>query len=156
MSCRQLRIDLSLFRQGIVIGSEFGAHALGSMVRVAEFLETSIYKRGSLRALGNGRFGFTLVNPPMRLGAFSWARLSWNGTALDPTLSTVGQPGQPHRSFEVLNRSDPLVLGIGEPMNFEGPLADGRPGEKGTVTLELQNVAIPPKVWIRFTDELRP
>lgn len=156
MGGRHLLVDLSLVRQGLVIESEFGTHALAGMVRVAEFLESSIYRRGSLRRSGPDSFRFTLVNPPMRLGAFLWAQLSWNGKVLEPHLSRVGSPDGGFRAFQELSRKEPLVLGIGETVEFEGPLPRVLDSGRPTVTLALKSVAIPPTVWIRITDELRP
>lgn len=122
---------------------------------MAEFLERSIYQEGSLRATREG-FSFRLLNPPMRMGAFHWATLSVDQRPLPPEDCSVSEPQGPSlRPFPSLSRQEPLHLRPGEGASFAARLPGLVPGHRHTVQLNLRNVAIPPMVWVRFTDELR-
>jgi hypothetical protein len=63
-------LDLSLLRQGIRIGWEFGIQSIAELARVGELVERSVYEPSSL-ATAPGGIRFTLLNPPLRMGAFS-------------------------------------------------------------------------------------
>lgn len=147
--------DLSLFRQGLSLLREIGPHGLGEMVRVAEFLERAIYEEGSFRTTSDG-FQFRLLNPPMRMGAFSSAQLSLDGRPLPVETSYVQEEGAPaRRALSELSRASPLHFRPGRPTLFQSRCPDLVAGSRHTLQLSLQSVAIPPRVWMRFTDELR-
>jgi hypothetical protein len=157
VAVRQFRGDLSLVRQGLVLGAEFGARALEEMARMGQFLEQAIYERGSLRLLPN-RAGVTfhLRNPPMRVGAFSGATLSWNGNPVGSENVLVRNEGEElPRSFDSISEGNPLHLILGKGLRFEARVPAPEVGSRHTVRLELQNVAIPPRVWLQFHDEVR-
>lgn len=152
---RTISRDLSLFRQGLSLLHEVGPHGLGEMVRMAEFLERSIYQEGSFRTTPEG-FLFHLLNPPMRMGAFSWASLTLDGQPLASENCFVAEPStSAPRSLSTLSRQAPLDLRPGQTTPFSARHVGLVPGRHHTVQLNLRNVAIPPTVWIRFTDELR-
>src|ERR1700686_1814169 len=63
------RLDVSLLRDGLSIGWQFGARSLEQLVRVAQFLEHCVYEPGTMSRTPDG-VAFTLHNPPLRMGAF--------------------------------------------------------------------------------------
>ena len=152
---RHLVQDVSLFRQGLSLLSEVGTHGLGEMVRTAEFLQRSVYEDGSFRVDGDG-FAFRLLNPPMRVGAFHEVALAMDGRPIDPAESFVAEGTSPTlRPLATLSRERPLHLLPGQGARFRARCADLLPRQRHTVQLTLRNVAIPPRVWIRFTEELQ-
>lgn len=154
MRTARLRGDLSLLRQGVDVAIGFGVRSLGGLVSVAELLESSVYERGSLTATPSG-FSFTFLNPPLRMGAFSALRLSWNGARVPPEDAQVRTTGsaQP-RSFASVDRAHPFVLPVGARTHFEVHLPRAEPGTQ-RVRLELESVAIPPLVWFEFAEVAR-
>lgn len=154
MSERRLGPILSLLRQGLELDLEFGTRSLESLLRIAEIVEESVYVPGSLRATSDG-VAFVLGNPPLRLGAFLSVRLHVNGTELgaeDVRFRAVGDPTW--RSAAEVDRDRPLVLRPGEPVEFAGRIAPPPHGE-ARIRLDLQSVAIPPRVWFEFRERVR-
>jgi hypothetical protein len=145
---------LSLLRQGLSVGVEFGAHSLEALLWVAETVEQSVYERGSLTRTPEG-LRFWLNNPPLRVGAFSSLRVAIDGTHVPAERARVrGGPGLPWRTLTEISGERPLELRPGErtEVAVEGvPSAGVR---ELTVRLELQSTAIPPLVWFEFTDAL--
>ena len=149
-----LRGDVGLLRQGFTLVREFGLHSTERLAFVADFLERSVYAPKSLRILPDG-VGFTLLNPPLRVGAFSSLRLAWDGGFVPPDQAFVRPEGhaidrplgdiQPDRPIELRpgERSDFRLVGIG---------ADSKPHR---IRVELQSVAVPPLVWFEFVDTIR-
>src|ERR1700694_3911375 len=114
-----LRGDLSLLLQGDSLGWLFGLGSLEELVRIGELLERSVYVPGSLRASNQGA-SLRLANPPLRLGAFARVRLLWDGVALPPSDCRLATDRRTElRSFEGIDRSDPLELGSGEGSRYE-------------------------------------
>jgi hypothetical protein len=155
MASGHFRMDLGVVGQGLHLLVDFGFRPLEEMARVAELLEHSIYARGSLRRVG-GRASFTLLNPPLRMGAFDRVTVRCDGRLLPPETTTVdaGSRGAA-RALADVSRARPLDLPVGEPTRFEFD-ADALPPGPHRVRLELQSVAIPPLVWLEFTDHLMP
>ncbi|MCI4340260.1 MAG: hypothetical protein L3J73_03210 [Thermoplasmata archaeon] len=145
--------DLSLLEQGVEVAAGFGLRSIEGLVDVAELLEQSVYEPRSLRRTPTG-FGFTLLNPPLRMGAFSSLKLIWNGTAVDASEASIILPDAAPRSFGSIDRSNPVSVPVGRRSRFEvasETVVDGR----HHLRLELQSVAVPPLVWFEFSDELR-
>jgi hypothetical protein len=144
-----------LLRQGLAIEGQFGLHPIEAMVWVALTVEESVYRPESFVQTPSG-VAFTLANPPLRAGAFSALRVGVDGRAPVPEGVRVrSPPGGAWREASGLSRSEPLELRPGEPIDFEVETAlEGR-GRPRTVRLELQSVAIPPLVWLEFTDTPR-
>jgi hypothetical protein len=149
------RVDLQLFRQGLTIGRGFGLHSLQEMARVALYLESAIYDRGSLRAVPDG-VTFALNSPPLRMGAFQRVSLAWDRNPLAPADCTVRPVDRavPVR-FDAIDRARPLVLPAGRRVEFAARM-EPPPSGAHTVRLELESVAIPPTVWFEVTDRVRP
>jgi hypothetical protein len=143
---------LSVVRQGIELGIEYGPHAVEALLWIAETVEESVYRAGSLRGDANG-IRFTFENPPLRSGAFAAVRLRWNGLPVDPALLKIrsGADGS-WREASTLSREAPVALVAGEPIEVSAGVRGSRVGESGTVRLELDCPAIPPLVWIEFRD----
>jgi hypothetical protein len=145
---------LSLVRQGVTLGLDFGSHSLEAMLSVAETVENSVVEPDSL-ARSPGRLSFSLANPPLRTGAFSAIRVRVDGAAVPPDrvfLRTgAGAAWQPAAE---LSRAQPWRRGPGERTEFRVAVetATDRPL---TVRLEFDCIAIPPLVWIEFTDTPR-
>ncbi len=153
MRSGRLRGDLALLRQGARIAVGFGFRSLGGLVDVAELLEQSVYEPRSLARTPEG-FGFTLLNPPLRMGAFSSVRLRWNGTVVDPAHATLALPEGPPRSLASIGPMVPVTLPVGRRTLFAVEAREVARG-RHQVRLELQSVAVPPRVWFEFADELR-
>ncbi len=156
MSERRIGPVLSLLRQGLTVGVEYGAHSLEALLWVAETVENGVYRPGSLVRHDAG-LAFILDNPPLRTGAFSSARLSVEGAPLAPeeVRCRVG-PGGPWRRFDSISAATPLELRPGVPTEFETTATRGSAPGPITVRLELISLAIPPRVWFEFTDRARP
>lgn len=149
-----LRVDVGLLRQGFTLISEFGLRSTERLASVADFLERSVYAPKSLRVLRDG-VGFTLLNPPLRVGAFSSLRLAWDGTFLPPDRAFVRPEGHAiDRPLADIELARPIELRPGERSDFRltGIGIDSNPHR---VRLELQSVAVPPLVWFEFADTIR-
>ena len=153
MSERRLGPILSLLRQGLELDVEFGTRSLESLLRIAEIVEESVYVPGSLRPTANG-LAFVLGNPPLRLGAFRSVRLHVNGTELAADAVRFRATGEPAwRTAAEVDRERPLILRPGEPVEFEGRIAP-RPRGETRIRLDLESVAIPPRVWFEFREPM--
>lgn len=155
MSERRVGPILSLLRQGFSLEREFGSHSLESLLRIAETVEESVYEAGSLSRTATG-FRFALANPPLRVGAFGAIGLSLNGIAIDRSAVRFrGGPDDPWRQADGLDRAHPLLLAPGRRTEIEADVEPSRLLGTLSVRLELESVAIPPKVWFAFRDALR-
>ncbi len=152
MGSRHVGDVLSLVRQGLRLGVEFGTHSLEALLWVAETVEEGVYEPQSLRRTPDG-LGFALDNPPLRVGAFSAIGVWVGGTAvpLERVLLRPG-PGSPWRPASELSAAAPLDLTAGDRTEFRLVGEFGPDGEETTVRLELHQPAIPPRVWFEFTD----
>jgi hypothetical protein len=150
----RLGVDLGLLRAGLEIGRGFGLHSLEEMARIALYLESAVYDRGSLRHVPDG-IAFALHSPPLRMGAFQRASLMWDGELLplaDCTARPADRPA-PAR-FDAIDRAHPLVLPVGGRIEFAARMPPPDAGPH-TIRVELESVAIPPVVWFQVTDHLR-
>jgi hypothetical protein len=149
-----IRGDVGLFRQGLSLVAEFGLRSTERLAFVADFLERSVYAPRSLRPAPDG-VAFTLLNPPLRVGAFSSVRLAWDGTFLAPERVFVRAAGRAvERSLADIGAPRPIELRPGERVDFRLTGIAIAPGPH-RVRLELQNIAIPPLVWFEFVDSIR-
>ncbi len=149
-----LRADLSLLRQGASLTREFGFRSLEGLTRIAELIEHSVYEARSLTRTADG-VAFTLLNPPLRMGAFEEVRVQWDGQPLPLAAVAITLPGSAaRRSAADLSRDAPVTIPIGERTTIHLDLPPPPPGPHH-VRLELRSVAIPPRVWFEFTDTLR-
>ena len=153
MGTLHLRAALSLLRQGTAVGWDFGLRSVEELARVAELIQHSVYQAGSLERTDRG-VAFVLLNPPLRMGAFSSATIHWDGALVPPTRATVaaGARAQP-RPLESITREQPLIFPLGEPTRFDLVFDQVASGHHA-VRLELRSVAIPPLVWMEFTDSV--
>jgi|SRR5579859_2083428 len=153
MGLRHIQGDVSLLREAVSLVREFGLHSAERLGQVAEFLERSVYAPRSLRVVPGG-VGFTLLNPPLRVGAFSSLRVAWDGEALlpgrifvRPESHAVERPGS-----DILP-ARPLDLRPGERIEFRlAGISFDRAHHR--VRLELQSIAVPPLVWFEFSDTI--
>ena len=151
----RLRLDLGLLKQGVSIGVEFGIGSLEGLARTAEFLEHSVYERGSLTWQPD-RLTFTLLNPPLRMGAFDAMRIRINGAPVPSAGALVAPEGAPAPTrFSESDSARPVALPVGRRTRFTvvGPVPPDRPVH---VRLELHSVAIPPTVSLEFVDTPHP
>jgi hypothetical protein len=151
MSDRRVGAWMSLLRQSLSIGYDFGAHPLEALLWVAETVERSVYEPGSLVRTPQG-YAFTLANPPLRSGAFSGARLSIDRQAVEPQAFFVRERGRTWRSAGALSRSAPLRLAPGERTEFRVDIPPTAEPKPMAIRLEFDSVAIPPLVWFEFED----
>ncbi|HYK94210.1 MAG TPA: hypothetical protein VEY07_09275 [Thermoplasmata archaeon] len=155
MGSGHFRMDLSVVRQGLRLFWEFGLQPLEEMVRVAELLEHSVYERGSLVRRGS-RIEFVLLNPPLRMGAFSSIAARLDDVPVAPEAAFISPGGTgASRAFSTITRDDPLTIPVGvrTRISLEAPQVE--PGHR-RVRLELHSRAIPPRVWFEFSDHLGP
>ncbi len=146
---------IRLLRQGLAVEGQFGVHPIEAMAWVALTVEESVYQPASFVRTPTG-IAFTLANPPLRTGAFSAVRVGLGRRP--PSAQGVrvrSPPNAPWREATTLTSADPIHLRPGDPVEFEvdGPPEGG--GGPWTVRLEFQSVAIPPLVWLEFTDTPR-
>ena len=155
MGSWHFRGDVSLLRQGIALVAEFGLRSAERLGHVAEFLERSVYLPGSLSSTATGA-SFVLLNPPLRIGAFSALRLFWDGEPVSQGRVYLQRAGDPlEQAFSDFSRDQPVALVAGQRLRFRVDLGGAVRGSH-RVRLELFNVAIPPKVWFEFSDEVVP
>lgn len=156
MSDHRVGTALSLVRQGLSVGREFGVHSLEALLWVAETVEESVYVPRSLVRNDRG-LAFTLANPPLRAGAFSSLRLWVDRVEVSSGAVRVGK-GSPRvwRIASEINESAPLELRPGEPTEVSLDRVSTGAEREVTVRLELQNIAIAPLVWFEFTEAPRP
>lgn len=155
MGLRHLRGDVGLLREAVSLIREFGLHSAERLAHVAAFLERSVYQPGSLHSVPGG-VGFTLLNPPLRVGAFSSVRLFWDGQRVQAERLFVQGEGQAvERPATDITDSRPIELRPGQRIVFR---LDGVPTGPGRhrVRLELQSIAVPPLVWFEFSDPIAP
>jgi hypothetical protein len=123
------------------------------MVRVAELIESSVYDRGSLTTDGR-QVRFRLLNPPLRMGAFSRITLVWDGGAIPPSDATITSvSGQSPTRLDKISAERTVTIPIGRRTEIAFA-TDRRESGAHRVRLELESVAIPPMVWLEFTDRL--
>lgn len=155
MSLRAIPLDLSLIRQALTIEHEFGTASLLELARVAQFLEHAFYVPSSLVRTPTGG-AFRMANPPLRVGAFERVRLRVDGTLLPPERGRIGPDlALAPIPFHQIDRSHPMTWMPGESKRIEfdlSPFSEGR----HELRLELQNIAVPPLVWIEISDGLHP
>jgi len=143
---------LSVVRQGLELGLEYGPRSVESLLWVAETIEESVYRPGSLARSG-GTIRFELGNPPLRTGAFSAARLLWERQPVPPSrLRVRPDPLSPWRSADGISPDAPISLRAGVPIGVEADVPGDDVGSTVTVRLELESRAIPPLVWLEFRD----
>jgi hypothetical protein len=146
---------VSLVRQGLALEIGFGTHSVEALLWVAETVEEAVYAPGAL-VLADGVLSFRLTNPPLRVGAFSALRLAVDGRPAAPTqLRFRPGPGSPWRIAASLSRQAPLELVPGRATEFAVDGVGEIPSRRATLRLEFESVAIPPLVWVEFTDEVR-
>jgi len=153
MGLRHLHGDVGLLRETVTLLREFGLHSAERLAHVAEFLEKSVYAPRSLHAVPGG-VGFTLLNPPLRVGAFSSIRVAWDGQFLPPDRVFVRTEGHAvERPLTDIDLTRPIELRPGQRIEFRlnGVAEDSGPHR---VRLELQNIAVPPLVWFEFSDPI--
>jgi hypothetical protein len=146
-----IRLDLSILRQGVTVGWQFGFGALAQLVRVGEFLEHCVYERGSLRHTRDG-VAFTFRNPPLRMGAFSGIRVYWDGTLLPASSVRVLREGDDVGStLDQVDPAHPIAFAFGRRIHFQVSMPSP-PAGVHTARLEFQSVAIPPLVWFELKE----
>jgi hypothetical protein len=146
-----LRLDVSLLKDGLTIGWQFGTRSLEQLVRVAQFLEHCVYEPGTLSRTPDG-VAFTLHNPPLRMGAFSAVRLYWDGSPVPSSGARVLLEGETEgRSLQEIDAARPLTFVSGRRTEFRMVVPPPAPGDH-RVRLELQSLAVPPLVWFEFHD----
>ncbi|MEM0129505.1 MAG: hypothetical protein QXG65_05035 [Thermoplasmata archaeon] len=147
---------IALAREGVEVERAFGAGALVGLVRMAETIEHAIYRRGSLRA-GSDGLTFVLDNPPLRAGAFLAIRAAVDGVPIPAggIRLRVGRTG-PWRTATTVDRAHPMRILPGETVAVGLAVGPVPAGAHRTVRLELDPVAIPPRVWLEFSDAVGP
>ncbi|MGB6501566.1 MAG: hypothetical protein WBG19_09270 [Thermoplasmata archaeon] len=145
----------SVARQGIELGVDFGVHSVEALLWIAETIEESVYHAGSLSRAPEG-VRFLLRNPPLRAGAFSAFRLTWNGARVDPARVRLrAGPDAAWRTGASVTSATPVDLLPGRSIEVTAGIPPADIGTTATVRLELECPAIPPLVWVEFRDSVR-
>jgi hypothetical protein len=143
---------LSLLRQGLTLGVQFGPHSVEALLWAAETVEEGVYVAGSLRRTPGG-IAFALDNPPLRVGAFTSIRILVDGRPIAPDLVRLRcGAGAPWRGASSVGPGSELHLGPGDRTEFEVVGSFGKGAAPLTVRLELRTPAIPPLVWFEFSE----
>jgi hypothetical protein len=152
VSARTVGQILSVVRQGLTLGAEFGPETVEALLWVAETVEESVYEPASLAEVEEG-LSFALANPPLRTGAFSAVRVRLNGVASDPALVALRtRAGGPWRRADSISAETPIELRPGERIEVT-VRTEPDPGRSPVrVRLELECPAIPPLVWLEFEE----
>jgi hypothetical protein len=88
------------------------------------------------------------------MGAFSRLALRWDGEVVPPSRATVLPGGTTDsRHFEGISVDRPVSLPVGRRTHVTFRPAQVQEGTH-CVRLELYSVAIPPTVWLEFSDRL--
>ncbi|MCI4360561.1 MAG: hypothetical protein L3J91_02570 [Thermoplasmata archaeon] len=152
MRTARLRGDLSLIKQGVEVAVGFGVRTLEGLAELGELLEHSVYEPRSLARTPDG-CRFILLNPPLRMGAFSSVRIFLDGAPVDPSRVGIDGPDGIARSIDSVTAASPITLPIGLRSRF-AVRATTVPAGRHRLRIELQSVAIPPLVWFEFEDAL--
>jgi hypothetical protein len=152
VSIRGVGRILSLVRQGVTVGAQYGADALEALLGVAESVEESVLVPGSFVQDGSG-LRFVLANPPLRTGAFAAVRLAVDGTPVPPSRVRLRPgPGTAWRAAGEVTAAAPLNLGPGIGTEVEIDVPPMPRGHARRVRVELECRAIPPLVWMEFEE----
>lgn len=144
---------LSLLRQGLTIGVQFGTQSVEALLWVAQTIEEGIYADGSLRRTSGG-IAFALDNPILRVGAFSDLRILVEGMSVPPDRVRF-RPGEgtEWRLASTVTSEAPWELRPGDRTHFEVDGSFGQGTDPITVRLELVTPSIPPLVWFEFNEK---
>jgi hypothetical protein len=153
MRSGRLRGDLALLTQGIEVAVTLGVRSLEGLAGVAELIEHSVYEHRSLARTPDG-LTFVLRNPPLRMGAFSSIRVLVDGIAIPPEATAFEMGGLARVLMNTVDRDRPVTLPVGERTRVHLQCAPPV-GDRVHLRLELQSVAIPPRVWFEFSDTVR-
>jgi hypothetical protein len=143
---------LSLLRQGITVGVQFGTHSVEALLWVAETVEEGVYEAGSLARSADG-VTFVLDNPLLRVGLFTSLKVLIDGTEV-PGEHVRLRPGAgtSWRTAGSVGPESGYSFAPGDRTEFDVRGGFGRANAPITVRLELRSPAIPPLVWFEFTE----
>jgi len=143
---------LSLLRQAISLGADFGARSVESLLSVAEMVEQSVVEPGSLRRTPDG-LSLALDNPPLRVGAFSKVRILVDGEAIpSERVSLRTGEGTPWRTAATVTPGWTFDLGPGDRTEIRIVTSAGGRAGPVRVRVELVPLAIPPLVWVEVRE----
>ncbi|MGI0129206.1 MAG: hypothetical protein ACREDE_01655 [Thermoplasmata archaeon] len=152
MGSRHVGDVLSVLRQGLTLGVQFGAHSVEALLWIAETVEEGVYEPGSLHGIPGG-ISFALDNPLLRVGAFTHLAVLVDGAPVAGALVRFRRgAGAVWRTANSLGAGSTWDLAPGDRTEFEVQGAFGANGAPLTVRLELHTPAIPPLVWFEFTE----
>jgi hypothetical protein len=144
---------LSLVRQGLTIGVQFGTQSIEALLWVAQTIEEGIYVDGSLHRTPDG-IAFALDNPILRVGAFHELRVLVDGApiAAEAVHFRSGE-GADWRPADTIGPDTPWELRPGDRTEFDVRGSFGAGTDPLTVRLELRTRTIPPLVWFEFREK---
>jgi hypothetical protein len=143
---------LSVLRQGLTLGVQFGTHSVEALLWVAQSVEEGVYEAHSLARTSEG-ITFALENPLLRVGAFTSLRVLVDGAEIPgERVRLRAGAGSPWRTAASLGPDASYHLAPGDRTEFDLLGTLGRGSDPITVRLELRCPAIPPVVWFEFTE----
>jgi hypothetical protein len=154
MRSSTLQLTTELAKEGVILGWHFGSRSIAGLVRIAEYIQRSVYLEGSLRRTASG-FRFILLNPPLRLGAFTSVELLLDAVPIPGSdVSLRSESMASPRTASSVTRETPVHWLPGMPVEVSVRVAPA-PGEGvHSIRLNLRNAAIPPRVWFEFRDRI--
>ena len=146
---------LRLATEAVGLGWDFGLETLEALAWVARTVQASVYISDSLVRTDKG-FRFALANPPLRIGAFSSLRVLVEGVPIPPEQVRVRlTPAGPWKVSSEFGTEHPLELQAGSGIEFDTDWPIEAKSGPVRIRLELQNIAIPPLVWMEFRETPR-
>lgn len=156
MASRSLGGLLSLVRQGFEIEVDHGTRSIEAFLWIAETVESSVYRRGSLMRTPDG-LRFVLDNPPLRSAAFSRLELALEGTPVPGGQVQLRRNGVGRwRTGSSVRPEAPLDFVAGDHLEVTvAGLVAAAPAPV-TIRVTLETRAIPPPVWLEFREVPAP
>jgi hypothetical protein len=147
---------LTVLRQGLTIGVQFGTQSVEALLWVAQSIEEGVYEANSLRRTSDG-IAFALDNPCLRVGAFGQLRVRVDGVEVPgENIRFRRGPGSAWRLAGSVRPDATWDLAPGDRTEFDLIGSFGRGAGPITVRLELTTEAIPPVVWFEFSETPAP
>ena len=141
-----LQLPVELLSDGLTLTWDFGLASLTELARTATLAGLNVLESGSVKSEPDGVV-FTLLNPPLRIGASKSLRVFWDRAPVPAERVRVEVRGDPPgvRLSEV-SATRPLTIPVGHRTDFHLQVPAHEEG-KHRLRLELDPLAIPPMLY---------